>query len=93
MTGAVPLILIEEPVTWRTWSKVSKPHIAVVYADAAAKPIYPREPLNRSQRRKCGPGTRSISAITAVPRNWTTPPCPRAGTPTSFAAWWTSDSA
>ena len=52
MTGAVPLILSEEPVTWRTWSKTSKPHIAVVYADAVGQLIYPREPLNRPQRRK-----------------------------------------
>jgi uncharacterized protein YegL len=52
MTGALPLILSEEPVTWRTWSKVSRPHIAVVYADAVGQLIYPREPLNRSQRRK-----------------------------------------
>lgn len=52
MTGAVPLILSEEPVTRRTWSKVSKPHVAVVYADAVGELIYPREPLNRSQRRR-----------------------------------------
>jgi uncharacterized protein YegL len=52
MTGEVPLILSEEPVTWRTWSRVTKPHIAVVYADAVGQLIYPREPLNRSQRRK-----------------------------------------
>jgi uncharacterized protein YegL len=52
MTGAVPLILSEEPVTWRTWSKVAKPHTAVVYADAIGQLTYPREPLNRSQRRR-----------------------------------------
>ena len=51
MTGAVPLIVGEEPVTWRTWSKISKPS-AVVYADAVGQLICPREPLNRSQRRK-----------------------------------------
>jgi uncharacterized protein YegL len=52
MTGAVPLILSEEPVTWRSWSKASRPHIAVVYADAVGQLIYPREPLSWSQRRR-----------------------------------------
>jgi uncharacterized protein YegL len=52
MTGAVPLILSEEPVTWRTRYKVSRPNTAVVYADAAGQLSYPRQPPSRLQRRK-----------------------------------------
>ena len=52
MTNALPLILSEEPVTRDTRSKVDRPHIAVVYADAAGQVTYLRRPLNRAEARR-----------------------------------------
>jgi uncharacterized protein YegL len=52
MTSALPLILSEEPVTKDTRSKVSRPHVAVVYADAVGQVSYLGRPLSRAEARR-----------------------------------------
>jgi uncharacterized protein YegL len=52
MTSALPLILSEEPVSKDTRSMITKPHVAVVYADAAGQLTYLGRPLNRTEARR-----------------------------------------
>lgn len=52
MTSILPLILSEESVTRETRYQVSKPHVAVVYADAYGHVAHLNRPLSRAEARR-----------------------------------------